>query len=170
MINPSKAILNKYETQILLLAKHHYVEKKDEGLQKLYNKFYVMEDFGTKEDSFQMVSELFYKIWMARGAQYDHLYHVLITSLPENNFAVGGKSFPLFGPTRASFNSREMVWAHILSMMSYICLTEIDFFELAEINNHVLTLIPRTLAEELGYSPESFREFNKKCDAYEIQN
>lgn len=111
--------------EVAHLAKRNYannLKQKWVEINKLYMEMYAMP---TPELSgvFHMVSSAFYECWQARGSDFSQMLLVENDSLPANVWRVGGR----LHRGNARFSGKQILEAKVLSMLSYIRLTEVKY-------------------------------------------
>lgn len=116
--------VSKYTLQVACVAKRSIgkLSERTKAINELYMKMYGM-DKPFLDGVYHMVSRAFKQCWESRGQHYQHFLNVMDDSLPEHVWRVGGKMYK----KGARFNSKQILEAQILAMLSYIRLTEIRY-------------------------------------------
>ena len=94
------------------------------AINALYKELYAMDE-AYIDGVYYMVSGAFEEVWKARGSHFDQIIRVLDDALPKNVWRVNGKPFTRF----AAFTGDDILEAQIMSMLSYIRLTEVKYLE-----------------------------------------
>lgn len=117
--------ISKYTLQVACVAKRsvaYNLAQRRKAINDLYMKMYAV-DMPYLDGVYRMVLKAFQECWQARGSHFSHLNDVQDNALPMNVWRVGGRMYK----NGARFNTRQILNAQILSMLSYIRLTEIRF-------------------------------------------